>query len=111
MSNEESSEYEKLRRNFERLDASFQEQARENESLLVTLRFMQDKQSHVEQGFGRFTATPSRSEPQVIFVAKERHIGRFQGKPGSEVYLEDWIRDIKSHLHSSHQSANNAIFL
>ena len=38
MSNEESSEYEKLRRNFERLDASFQEQAQENESLLGTLR-------------------------------------------------------------------------
>ena len=55
---------------------------------------MQDKQSHVEQGLGRFTATPSLSEPQVVFVAKERHIGRFQGKPGSEVYLEDWIRDI-----------------
>ena len=109
MSNEESSEYEKLRRDFERLDASFQEQARENESLLGTLRSMQDKQSHVEQGFGRFTATPSRSEPQVIFVAKEQHISRFQGKPGSEVYLEDWIRDIKSHLHSSHQSADNAI--
>ena len=109
MSNEESSEYEKLRRDFERLDASFHEQARENESLLGTVWSIQDKQSHVEQGFDRFTATPSPSEPQVVFVAKERHIGRFHVKPGSEVYLEDWIRDIKSHFHSSHQSTDNAI--
>ena len=112
MSNEESNEFEALRHDFEMLNSQMKEQTQENATLLGRIRQLQDNDSQLNAGSARVESQLlQRPEPQVIFVAQERHVGRFQGKFGSDVDLEDWIRDIKSLLEAQHKTGENALRL
>lgn len=108
MSEADLSEFEILQQRFESLDAHLREQVLKNENLQGTIQHLQDEQAQAANNeFER--NPPPHPEPQVIFVAQERHIGRFQGKPGSDIHLGAWIQDIKSYLEVRPQPGKNAI--